>query len=63
MDYEKEIKKIINELGIDIDEQIKAEELGGPFDDGWIKSQNLKLQVREELRDIVDRLEYIHERE
>ena len=57
MDYITEIKKIISELGIDIDKNIEAEELGGPFDDEWIASQKLKLQIREDLQDIVDRLE------
>ena len=56
MNYEIEIKKIINELGIDIEEQIKAEDVAGPFDDEWIKSQKLKLQTKEDLQDIVDRL-------
>jgi len=59
MNYIIEIKKIISELGIDIDENIKSEELGGPFDDEWVKSQQLKLQVKEDLQDIVDRLEYV----
>lgn len=59
MNYITEINKIIQALGIDIEEQVKAEELGGPFDEEWVKSQQLKLQVKEDLQDIIDRLEYV----
>lgn len=58
MNYITEINKIIQALGIDIEEQVKAEEMGGPFDEEWVKSHQLKLQVKEDLQDIIDRLEY-----
>lgn len=61
MNYMIEIEKIVGELGIDIEENIKSEELGGPFDDKWVESQKLKLQVKEDLQDIIDRLKYIYE--
>ena len=63
MDYVTEIKKIVNALGIDIEENVKSEGLGGPFDDNWVESQKLKLQVKEDLQDIIDRLKYIYERQ
>jgi hypothetical protein len=32
-----EIKKIIFDLKVEIEDQIKAEELAGGFDDDWVK--------------------------
>lgn len=58
-----DIKKIIFDLKIEIEDEIKAEEFAGGFDDTWVKEMQLRQDIIGELNKIVATYEFIIEQD
>ena len=58
-----EIKKIIFDLKKEIEDEIKAEELAGGFDDDWVKEMEIRQDIIGSLNVIVATYEFIVEQE
>ena len=63
MEYISEIEKVRYNLRKNIEENIKAEELGGPFDDSWVKEMQMKKGLLVSLGDIIDTYNWIIEQD
>jgi hypothetical protein len=58
-----EIRKIIIDLKQEINDEIKAEDIAGGFDDDWVKEMHLRHDILGELNKIVASYEFIIEQE
>ena len=58
-----EIKKIIFDLKKEIEDELKAEEYAGGFDQDWVNDMNLRNDILGSLNKIVATYEFIVEQE
>ena len=58
-----EIKKIIFDLKVEIEDELKAEEYAGGFDDTWVEDMKLRQDILGSLNKIVATYEFIVEQE